>query len=123
VRPVSSLVHAAASWLLAATVLASASLTAVAAPPEVGDAAMGLGALAVVISGVAARTSWRRTAFCFGLLLLYFAHAWLAPITALGPVLLLALFGGAVLYAERASRSFSAPQMAAGKVSASGRGK
>lgn len=84
---------------------------------------MGLAALAVVITGVVARTSWRRTAFCFGLLLLYFAHAWLAPITALGPVVLLALFGAAVLYAERASQLVGSSSLTAGRLSANGRGK
>jgi hypothetical protein len=80
-----------------------------------------LAALLVVITGVLAGARLRRTAAGFGLLLLYFV-AVSAP-AELQPVVTLALFGGAVLYAERSVRSVNRPVISTGNLSVSGRGK
>lgn len=130
-RGPASLVHAAACWLLVASVVAHAALAAFdGALTEAADTTVGLLALAVVISGVVAGVGGRRSAITFGLVLLYFAQSMVAaapigpqPQAAVRSLLVLALFGGAVLYAERASRMRSSPVMPASNLALSGRGK
>lgn len=114
--------HAVASWLLVASIIGAVLFAAIdVAGPATALPIVGLAALLVVITGVLAGAGLRRTAVGFGLLLLYFVAA-SAP-TELQPVVTLALFGGAVLHAERSTRWASRPLISAGNLSVSGRGK
>jgi len=114
--------HAAASWLLVASVIGAALFAALEIPgPASGWPVVGLAALLVVITGVLAGAGLRRTAAGFGLLLLYFVAA--IARAELQPVVTLALFGGAVLYAERSFRLARGPLISTGNLSVSERGK
>jgi hypothetical protein len=113
--------HVAAGWVLVASVLGSALLVAL-DPTQagLGGAIVGVSALLVVVTGVLAGVGVRRTAAAFGLLLLYFATE--STPAALQPLLTLALFGTAVLYAERSTRVSTQPLVPTSPLS-TGRGK
>jgi hypothetical protein len=112
--------HAAAAWVLVASVIGAALLVALdPARAAAGWAIVGVAALLVVVTGVLAGIGVRRTAAAFGLLLLYFAVA--STPASLQPVVTLALFGASMLYAERASGLIGSSIMSTGGLSPSGR--
>jgi hypothetical protein len=121
-KQVAATAHAVVAWLLVASIVGAALLTALDAADAGGSwAVVGLTALLVVVTGVAAGGGLRRTGTAFGLLLLYFVMA--SSPAELQPVLTLGLFGGALLYAENCTRLLANPLVARTNVSTSGRGK
>jgi hypothetical protein len=119
-RPALRRLHVAACWLLVGgiavqTLLAGLALRELGGSGdfslhvEFGYTGLGLLALAVVLTAVAAGVDRRGLAICFGLLLLYFVQTLLPALrgtvplaAALHPVNALLLFGLAAWYARRA---------------------
>jgi hypothetical protein len=113
--------HVATSWLFVLVIcvqvfLAGAAMTNLGGDGDFslhvgfGHSAIGLAALAVVVTAVIGGMPRRDTAIAFGLLLLYFVQATLPVLRELVPMLAalhalnaLLLFGAAVWYARRAS--------------------
>jgi hypothetical protein len=114
--------HVAIAWLLVGAIVVQAFLAGVAMSNFGGDSnfaahaafghiAIGLLALALVLTVVVARLGRRTTALAFGLLLLYFIQASLPELRALVPAVAalhvanaLLFFAVALLYAVRALR-------------------
>jgi hypothetical protein len=121
-KRVAGAAHAVVAWLLVASIVGAALLAALNATVA-GDswAIVGLAALLVVVTGVAAGRGLRRTGITFGLLLLYFVQA--SSPAELQPVLTLGLFGAALLYAENCTRLLARPLAPRTNLSTSGRGK
>lgn len=112
--------HVAIAWLLVGAIVVQTFLAGVAmgnfggdgnfgAHAAFGHIAIGLLALALVLSVVAARLDRRSTAMAFGLLLLYFVQASLPELRGLVPMLAalhvanaLLLFAAALWYATHA---------------------
>jgi hypothetical protein len=121
-RPILRQVHAAAAWLFVAAILAQVFLAGSAianlggsgdftSHMEFGYSAVGLAALAVLLTAVAAGGPRRSIGISFGLLLLYVLQTALPSlktvspaIAALHPVNALLLFAVATWYARRAWR-------------------
>jgi uncharacterized membrane protein len=121
-KQVAATAHAVVAWLLVASIVGAALLSALDAAGAGGSwAVVGLAALLVVLTGVAAGGGLRRTAWAFGLLLLYFVQA--SSPSELQPVLTLGLFGAALLYAENCTRLLANPLMSRTNLTTSGRGK
>jgi len=114
--------HVVVAWLLVASILGAALLTAIdATGAGTSWAVVGVAALLVVVTGVAAGGGLRRTGTTFGLLLLYFVLA--SSPAELQPVLTLGLFGAALLYAENCTRWLARPLVPGTNLSTSGREK
>jgi hypothetical protein len=114
--------HAATSWLLVGAILVQVFLAGSAivnlggsgdfrAHAGFGYSVVGIVALAVLLTAIAARTSRDATAIALGLLVLYVVQttlpafrATVPAVAALHPVNAMLLFGLAAWYARRASR-------------------
>jgi len=121
-KRVAVVAHAVVAWLLVASVVGAALLTALETAGAGGSwAVVGLASLLVVVTGVAAGGGLRRTTATFGLLLLYFVQA--SSPAVLQPVLTLGLFGAALLYAENCTRLVANPLVSRTNLTTSGRGK
>jgi hypothetical protein len=119
-------VHAATSWLLVGAIVVQVFLAGSAlvnlggsgdfrAHVEFGYTAIGIVALAVLLTAVAARADRRDTLIAFGLLVLYIVQTTLPAfrgsmpaLAALHPVNAMLLFGLSAWYARRASRAIGA---------------
>lgn len=120
-RPALALVHSVAGWLLVAAIaiqvfLAGAAMANLGGSGdfslhiEFGHIVVGLAALAVVVTAVAAGVPRRDTVLAFGLLVLYFVQTALPALRDVLPLLAalhaanaLLLFAAALWYARRAS--------------------